>query len=226
MGDATWDGKLPGSGLAVRVLPGHGPGRVRSAVTVMHYLHTVDTENLLSVWVVGIAGGFEEQDVALGDVLVPDVVVDLGTRKLLGDEPPEFRLQPSPVNGKLLHFLRSGDFDDALWYQSVSDLPLYPQRVRPSLKMGEGIVCADEVVASDEWRQELIEAWPKVTGVEMEAGGVAAALLQTATARPFCVVRGVSDHADPLKSDTSWRVHAMNAAAILVELSAVAVSRE
>jgi nucleoside phosphorylase len=58
--------------------------------------------------------------------------------------------------------------------------------------------------------------WPKLIGVEMEAGGVAAAAFQSAEQPGFLMIRGVSDLADEHKDTAmvkSWRAYAAEAAA-------------
>jgi hypothetical protein len=60
------------------------------------------------------------------------------------------------------------------------------------------------------------EVWPKLIGIEMEAGGVASALYQTADAPNVFMIRGVSDLADPDKEKArvrEWRPYACDVAA-------------
>jgi len=58
--------------------------------------------------------------------------------------------------------------------------------------------------------------WPKLIGVEMEAGGVASAAFQAAERPGFLMVRGVSDLADERKGTPDverWRAYACDVAA-------------
>ncbi|MGA9576731.1 MAG: tetratricopeptide repeat-containing protein, partial [Terrimicrobiaceae bacterium] len=64
------------------------------------------------------------------------------------------------------------------------------------------------------------EVWTKLIGCEMEAGGVASAAFEAASAPGFLMVRGVSDLADPDKDKAqteSWRAYACDVAAAYVE---------
>jgi hypothetical protein len=72
------------------------------------------------------------------------------------------------------------------------------------------------VIAAAAIVQKYRAMWPKLIGVEMEGGGVAAAL-QADPGRPrFLMIRGVSDLADEQKDHANtraWRGHACDAAA-------------
>ena len=70
-------------------------------------------------------------------------------------------------------------------------------------------------MASSEFAELLCHAWPKLVGIEMEAGGVCAAA--EAFQIKAAVVRGVSDLADPSKSNDEWRRRAMKTVAHLIE---------
>jgi nucleoside phosphorylase len=58
--------------------------------------------------------------------------------------------------------------------------------------------------------------WPKLIGVEMEAGGAASASFQAASQPGFLMIRGVSDLADEEKDSgevRAWRHYACELAA-------------
>ena len=192
-------------------------GRVPAAIKTMQVLHELTPETPDMFFVLGIAGGFEEAKVGLGDVLIATNVVDLATRKMKEDDlhfHPEFRPTSYDIDERLQTFIESGDFDQKMWeFKVVQDLD-WPDGRRPVIHTGS-IVSLDDVVASDEWRKKLLSAWPKLIGIEMEAGGVLAA------AKTFglkgAVVRAVSDMADPAKADTAWRKQGMSTAAHLLE---------
>lgn len=71
-------------------------------------------------------------------------------------------------------------------------------------------------MADGEVVKQYKQAWPKLVGVEMEAGGVASAAFQQNRARDFFMVRGVSDLADENKNNLEtkvWREYACAVAA-------------
>lgn len=55
------------------------------------------------------------------------------------------------------------------------------------------VATGDKVIARRALLDKLRADWPKLIGVEMEAGGAAAAAFQSANAPGFFMVRGVSD---------------------------------
>jgi nucleoside phosphorylase len=182
-------------------------GRVPAAVATMRYLQKHQAPDLLMV--AGIAGGFERAGVNVGDILIADSIADLGMRKVQLDDnkitKPEFRpreFQTDPRLSRYIeHVLSRSD-----WQASVVREVEWPDDRRPAIRHGT-IASTDEVVASGEWVDRLCGAWPKLLGIEMEAGGVCAAA-EVYNLR-VAVVRGVSDRADPAKSDDEWRRRAM-----------------
>jgi nucleoside phosphorylase len=209
------DGRFYGElgGVQLVVFSSNRMGRVAGAVATMDLLNGGVQPDLLIV--TGIAGGFEQEGVQLGDVIVAESIADLASRKI-HDEPEriEFRPREFSLDDRILRFLRSGSFSKRGWEQSVIDDAEWPEGRRPTIRYGT-LASIDEVVSSNEWIKGLCEAWPKLQGVEMEAGGVCAAAERFGL-KPT-VIRGVSDHANPLKSDDKWRIIAMKTVAHLLE---------
>jgi hypothetical protein len=78
------------------------------------------------------------------------------------------------------------------------------------------IASGDKVVAVEDFLAQHRASWPQLIGVEMEAGGVAAACFQAARPPGFLMVRGVSDHAEEAKGADDveqWRAYACDVAA-------------
>jgi nucleoside phosphorylase len=146
----------------------------------------------------------------LGDVIIAESVVDLAVRKIQLDQEgisgPEFRPRVFSTDMRLVNYLNYSGFQRPDWQARVFQEIEWPEHRRPAIQTGT-IASADEVVSSNEWSERLLAAWPKLLGVEMEAGGACAA------AELFdlkvVVIRGVSDYADPAKSDNEWRKRAM-----------------
>ena len=203
-------------GVDIELVCPHAAGRVPAAVETMKYLRSRRTPPN-SVVVVGIAGGVSEEQVERGDVLVADTIVDLALRKVRVEEEElaqEFRPRVFSIDKRLVDFVRSSAFNRSTWTGAVANELDWPERQRPSVRIGP-IACTDEVVASDEWRDQLLRASPKLQGVEMESGGVCAAC--EVDKIPVFVVRGVSDLADPTKSDDFWRKLSVLTSAHLLE---------
>jgi len=182
-------------------------GRVPAAIATMEFLKKREPDLLI---VAGIAGGFEKEGSKLGDVVIARSIVDLATRKLLLEDDAkititEFRPREWPTDNRLEKYLKYG-FDRTAWEQDAVQYAEWPEGKRPTIKYGT-LASLDEVVSSNEWMTKLLQAWPKLLGVEMEAGGVCAAAF--AHDIKVAVIRGISDLADPAKSDDEWRRRAM-----------------
>ncbi len=219
--DPAWYGEIV-PGVQVRVLSGFGAGRVRAAVETLDYLHDYAEDRRPDlVVVIGICGGFavagQREPVIQGDVIVAERIADLGTRKMRSGPDgsvPEFQIEPFITDTRLATALRAGVFNKREWQMNASEDFDYPSGRYPTLRFGT-LVCVDEVVSSDDWREGLLRSWPKALGVEMEAGGVMAACQKLGI--PVSVLRGVSDLANPLKADDEWRSRSLKAAALALE---------
>jgi len=187
-------------------------GRVPAAVATMEFLSKETPDILL---IAGIAGGFPSEEVSLGDVLIATSVVDLASRKIHRDTRtiPAFRPREFPIDDRLAKYLRARlNLSD--WESRVIKAAEWPASRRPAIRYGP-LVSLDEVVASSDFAEKLCEYWPKLLGIEMEAGGVCAAA--DTFHMKAAVIRGVSDLADPSKSDTEWRRRAIKTVANLIE---------
>ena len=193
-------------GVAVEVISARRIGRVAAAVSVSAHLAKSSYTYELIV-VAGIAGGFVEAGIYPGAIVIATDVVDLATRKQ-HEEDTEFRPGVYATDDSVSRFLQSSLFDKSSWEHTLVRDDSWPEGRRPYIKYGP-LASTDEVVSSDDWRRKLIEAWPKLLGTEMEAGGACAAAEQFG--RKVAVVRGVSDLADPRKADDEWRKRSMRA---------------
>jgi nucleoside phosphorylase len=163
------------------------------------------------VILVGIGGGVSANGVRLGDVLIADQVVDFELQKLTKDG-PEIRWQLHRADPRLLGFVTT--IVDSEWL-SLINAPRptegHPKRHRGPIATGDKVI-ANQLLAKYRRR----DVWPKLIGVEMEAGGVASAAFQAASAPRFFMIRGVSDLADPQKDTAQaqgWRQYACEIAA-------------
>lgn len=181
-------------------------GRVPAAVRTMSFLSDNRPELII---VAGIAGGFGKQGIELGDVIIATSCVDLATRKIRIEEGgitiPEFRPKENPTDRRIEDYVNY-KLNKAEWEMLVIRNAEWPKGRRPTIHCGP-IASLDEVVSSDDWVDNLLLAWPTLVGVEMEAGGVCAAA--SCFNVPVAVIRGISDLANPAKSDDQWRRLAM-----------------
>lgn len=200
-------------GVRIEVYCAHAMGRVNAAVATMEYLSLAEVSPDLLI-VTGLAGGFEAAKVSEGAVMIPEQVFDLALRKIKDGESPEFRLEGYRTDRRLKEYLESNGFDRNGWATAAHIAAEWPEDRRPSIRH-DPLTSVDEVVSSIEHADQLRTAFPKLAGVEMEAGGVFAA------ARKFdvdvAVIRAVSDKADPAKADNEWRRRAMKTIISLIE---------
>ncbi len=205
-------------GAEIEVICPDEMGRVPAAVALTKYLAERSANPPKLVLVLGLAGGFREARVSVGNILCARTVVDLASRKLMqnGDGTDvKFRRRDFRMNSGLERYLSSDEFAVEDWRsQCISSSDDWPQDRRPAIVSGI-LGSVDEVVSSDEWRNNLIRSTEKILGVEMEAGGVCAAAESFGVS--VSMLRAVSDNADPSKEDNHWRRTGLKALAHILE---------
>lgn len=162
------------------------------------------------VILIGIAGGISEEGINLGDVLVSDQIVDYELQKLTR-QGPSVRWKVHPADASLIAATRNFITQD--WHDLIK--VDRPQKGKPKRYLGP-IASGDKVIAFNRILAKYRKNWPKLIGVEMEAGGVAAATFQAASRPGFFMVRSVSDLADEHKNSPDieqWRLYACDVAA-------------
>jgi nucleoside phosphorylase len=162
------------------------------------------------VFLVGIAGGVETNGVSLGDVLVSDLVVDYELQKVMADG-ESYRFDPHKADPRLV-----GAAQNLLGnqWQEIIEVPR-PLVGEPKRHIGP-VATGDKVVERTAFLNQLLVHWPKLIGIEMEAGGVASGCFEAVRQPGFFMVRGVSDLADENKQTEGvkgWRSYACDVAA-------------
>jgi nucleoside phosphorylase len=162
------------------------------------------------VLLVGIAGGLRKSGIKLGDVLIASQVANYEVQKLT-EEGPEIRWQVHPTNNQLLLAVSNVLGED--WLNLI--VVKRPGSGKP--QVSTGVICTgNKVIADDSLAKQYHGVWRKLIGVEMEAGGVAAAAFSQIKPPGFFMVRGVSDFADTDKDRSrtvNWRKYACDVAA-------------
>ncbi|MFY9624146.1 MAG: 5'-methylthioadenosine/S-adenosylhomocysteine nucleosidase, partial [Rhodoplanes sp.] len=165
------------------------------------------------VILVGIAGGLSKAGVQVGDVLISEQIADYELQKLT-EEKTLTRWSVHRASPALLAAAKQLRPED--WQRFIREPR--PQAGKPQRHFGP--ICTGDKVVANGLLDQYREVWTKLIGVEMEAGGVASATFQAASAPGFLMVRGVSDLADPDKDKVqteSWRAYACDVAAAYVE---------
>lgn len=187
-----------------------GMGRVEAANAVGDAVRRWKPKFVL---LVGIAGGLAKAGVKVGDVLISEQIADYELQKLTVEK-TEIRWSVHRASPALLAAARQ--LRPADWQPLVRESR--PQPGEPQRHSGP--ICTGDKVVANGLLNEYREIWTKLIGVEMEAGGVASAAFQAASAPGFFMMRGVSDLADPDKGNAqteSWRTYACDVAAAYVE---------
>lgn len=186
--------------LVLMSLP--GMGRVQAANATNDAMRRWNPRYVL---LVGIAGGIAEAGVKRGDVLIADQVADYELQKLI-DQGNQIRWEVHRADPRLLEAARNLGNN---WRKRIKKRR--PQKGTAERFIGP-VATGDKVIAIKEAIEHLRRDWPKLLGIEMEAGGAASAAFQAAQRPGFLMIRGVSDLADENKDD-SWRQYACHVAA-------------
>lgn len=155
-----------------------GTGRVNAAVSTVHAIHTW---NPCLILVAGTAGGFQDRNVALGDVIVAREVLDYEAQRLDG--------------GSTVRWV---DYEpDASLYALAKSIRL-PQTLGNHSQVRFGsILSGDKVLASKAAVERFLALREDALGVEMEGAGVAFASAKSDV--PWLMIRGIADFADDNK---------------------------
>jgi nucleoside phosphorylase len=182
-------------------------GRVEAATATSDAIRRWQPRYLV---LVGIAGGIAKNGARLGDVIVGDQIVDFELQKLTPEGPfPRdsiHRADPRLLNAAL-------NLADDAWLELIT--VSRPKKGLPGQRVGP-VATGDKVIASPEFLERVLSRFPKIVGVEMEAGGAASASFQAPDGPGFLVVRGISDLADAnkdTKTVQAWRSYACDVAA-------------
>lgn len=184
-----------------------GMGRVQAASATSDIIRRWHPRYVL---LVGIAGGIADGKTCVGDILIVDQVVDYELQKVT-PQGPQVRWEVHRAHPRLIE--ACNNFGDESWQKLIE-----VDRPQPGLskRLKGPIASGDKVIAYSEVLSVYSKMWPKLIGVEMEAGGAAAAAFLSAEQPGFFMVRGVSDLADENKNTTNveaWRSYACDAAA-------------
>jgi nucleoside phosphorylase len=185
-------------------LSGMGPikGAIKAGAIIKRW-------NPAHVLMVGIAGGIEGE-VAPGDVMVASQVPDYTVGKVRDGAPREERWMAYPADANLLD--AAVNFPTG-WEDLIASVP--PEGVASRRHIGV-VASGGDVVASKEQIRIYLTDWPKLIGIEMEGGGVAAGLHDDIARPRFLMIRGVSDLAngeDNAEMKKAWREYACHVAA-------------
>lgn len=168
----------------------------------------------------GIAGGVEgAKDYNLGDIVVAEQVILYEASKIRrnadGSQVAERRFWSYPAGAELLLLSRHLHID--IWPEAVSRR-LTEERdncTAPNIVFGP-IASGEKVVANRDFLDSLLESYPLLKAIEMEGGGVAAAVHFSGLNCQCIVIKSVCDWADHRKND-GWHKYSSYASATFVK---------
>lgn len=182
-------------------------GPTQAATTTITAIHKWKPKFIL---LVGIAGGVAAAGVRVGDVVISDQVADYQIQKITPRN-TQVRWNVHQVDAR---FIAAAQNLKVTAWQKLITVPR-PTKGVPKRHVGP-IASGPNVIAYDQVLAKYQSTWPKLIGVEMEAGGAATAAHNSAERPGFFMVRGVSDLADEQKGSASvekWRAYACDVAA-------------
>ncbi|WP_437310270.1 phosphorylase family protein [Sorangium sp. So ce388] len=181
-------------------------GPIQAAISASAVTERWHPDHLL---LVGIAGGLKAE-VAFGDVMVARAVADYTVGKVREDGSREERWESYPADAGLVHAVNAFlvGWEDLISEARPEDGK--PKRIVDVIASGGDVITSKELIAAYQ------KDWPKLIGVEMEGGAVAAALHHHKLRPRFIMIRGVSDLADGEDNASMkkvWRAYARDVAA-------------
>jgi nucleoside phosphorylase len=179
---------------------------------------TVEKFHPRYVVLVGVAGGFPDEGLAHGDVVVSKVIYGYEYGKVDGGFRPRpdftYQVDLGVANAAMAFHATGSD-----WWSAI---PAAPPSPKATFQVRAGAVASgDKVVddVGDPFFSAVLRAWPKLLAVEMEGAGAAAAI-ESAKAMGkdvgLAMVRGISDMpgSGHGKADRdAWKLFAAHAAA-------------
>lgn len=153
---------------------------------------------------VGLAAGAKGNNVRLGDVIVADQILDYAQQKI---EDGRMTIRPQAYRADPRLLAAAQHLSTESWQSAiVAPRPGRSGKI-PTVHVGL-VASGDQVVKAEASWANLLALAPKLIGLEMEAGGVAAAASQAAPPTGFFMVCGVSDLGDPQKKIAGARTPA------------------
>jgi nucleoside phosphorylase len=189
------------------------PGETKAGLVALDLVKEFNATHLV---VMGIAGALEN-DLRVGDVVVATVVDRYLENSKAQDSPDGgFKLIPSGEcyrpNAIILNRIKNFEFDEQEafleWQKAAAiarlpngaTVPIQSPHIRNNPTLYEGhIASGSSVSGADAFKAWLKSRDRKYQAVEMESGGVAEVLHETAFRGDWTIIRGISDLADGAK---------------------------
>ena len=166
------------------------------------------------VLLAGIAAGIEGEGVQLGDILVPDRLVEYEAVKVENDGSRFHGIIPAP---SAAHARRIEQWPGlSSWLKKRG--AMLPEPTESITVRTDAMASGEKVVASEDILTKIKGLSRKVCAVEMEAIGVAEACTVLPSPTPYLVIKAVTDLANAEKDDRYHVVASESVADLIAEL--------
>ncbi|WP_281774734.1 hypothetical protein [Methanobacterium formicicum] len=177
------------------------PGNTPSAIVTKDLINDLNPKYII---LIGIAAGYGDDGLKLGDVVVSDAIFDYDYTKEFDDKS---LIRPRTYNSDhyLMECVKNFEWDCEI----EVDCP--DGSSSPNVIVGH-IATGNKVIASKYYKEKIKSIHDKIIAIEMESGGVADAAKQLKNPIGILVIKGISDLGDEDKDD-DWHEYSANAAA-------------
>lgn len=183
-------------------------GQVNAALAIQD---AVNSYGISKVIMTGICGGID-RTMKYGDIIISDQIVNYDLAKIKSNELVEVRWDVYRSDFELVQSMRM--HNDGRWSSYLKREFPESKYEKPSVYSGI-VLSGNKVIANYEEVKRFTQTWAKALAVEMEAGGISAALHRMQNPPSFVMVKAICDFADSEKSD-DWQEYAAYASAVFV----------
>lgn len=178
-------------------------GNTPSAIVTKDLIHDWNPKYIIMI---GIAGGYHEDELNLGDVVIADQIFDYDYTKEY-----EGFSQKRPRIGHSDRYLLQC-VTNFRWKLPILNIDCPDGSENTPKYVISNIATGNKVIASNEMKERIKEHHGKITAIEMEAGGVVEAAGQLKSPVGILIIRGISDFGDEDKDD-NWHEYSAKSAA-------------
>lgn len=185
----------------IAVIRSSHPGNTPAAIVTRDLIRDLNPKYII---LIGIAAGYDDDGLKLGDVVVSDSIFDYDYTKEFDDKS---LIRPRNFNSDhyLVECIKSFNWEGEIEIDCPDDSPA------PNVMIGH-IATGNKVIASTDYKKKIKGIHDKILAIEMESGGVADAAKQLKNPIGILVIKGISDMGDEDKGD-NWHEYSANVAA-------------
>jgi len=175
--------------IEVGIINLENSGNIESAIKTTQALLYFEPDLVI---LSGICGGFNVSDfIKLGDIIIPEEIIYYEIAKI----------NNSNIERRYKSIFASENIIEKVKRFAKDNVEKTKINGKPFNVYFNPIASGEKIVADKSFSNELIEYYPRIIGVEMEAFGVASAVNKFRKPIQFIIVKSISDWADSTKND-------------------------